>query len=123
MMEVPTTSSKTGVAYDNRSYPPAASAYDRGYELAQALCAHPAQPHLQLQAVCRISQALTRYRDMRGPAPVPAAPGRDRHEHLQPQPHHDWSSVPVSGDAAAARPRCRDLSPARGREDSAGHEP
>ena len=39
MIEVSTTSSKTGVAYDNRGYHPAASAYDRGHELAQALCA------------------------------------------------------------------------------------
>src|SRR5580704_13452744 len=39
MIEVSTTSSKTGVAYDNRGCHPAASAYDRRHELAQALCA------------------------------------------------------------------------------------
>jgi hypothetical protein len=49
---------------------PAASAYDRRHELAQALCAHSARPHLQLQAIGRVSQALTQDRDMRGPPPV-----------------------------------------------------
>ena len=32
-------------------------------------------------------------------------------------------AISVSRDAAAARPRCRDLSPARARKDSAGDEP
>ena len=54
--------SKTGVAYDNRGYHPAASAYDRGHELAQAWCAHPARSRLQLQAICCLSQAITRDR-------------------------------------------------------------
>src|SRR5207245_6361128 len=36
-MSCRSTSSKTGVAYDNRGYHPAASAYDRGYEGAQAV--------------------------------------------------------------------------------------
>src|SRR6267378_4762242 len=47
MIEVSTTSSKTGVAYDNRGYHPAASAYDRRHELAQALCAGAATQEVQ----------------------------------------------------------------------------
>jgi len=62
MMEVPTTSSKTGVAYDNRSYHPAASAYDRGYERAQAVRGNTKRSHPQLQAVRGVSQAIPRYR-------------------------------------------------------------
>ncbi len=36
--------------------------------IAQALCAHPARSHLQLQAVGCVSEALTRDGHMRGPS-------------------------------------------------------
>src|ERR1700730_10320058 len=101
MMEVPTTSSKTGVAYDNRSYHPAEPAYDRGYERAQAVRGNAERPHSQLQAVCGLSEAIPRHGYMRGHPPLPAAPGRYRHEHLQPQSDHDRVAVLVPGDIAA----------------------
>src|ERR1700738_4277612 len=44
MIEVSTTSPKTGVAYDNRGYHPAASAYDRRHDCAQAQRARPPEP-------------------------------------------------------------------------------
>src|SRR6202023_343794 len=55
--------SKTGVAYDNRGYHPAASAYDRGHDSTQAVRGHTKRPHPQLQAVRGVSQAISRYRD------------------------------------------------------------
>src|SRR5271166_6092096 len=62
---------KTGVAYDNRSYHPDASAYDRRYECAQALRRHAAGPHPRLQAVRGISEAISRDGHVRGHSPVP----------------------------------------------------
>src|SRR4029077_4583445 len=50
-------------------------------------------------------------------------PGRERHEHLQPQPHHDGGAVPVSRDVAETGSRCRDLSSPRAAEDPAGDQP
>src|SRR5271166_326791 len=111
---------KTGVAYDNRSYHPAASAYDRRYECAQALRRHAAGPHPRLQAVRGISEAISRDGHVRGHSPVPAALGRDRREHLHPQHHDDRVALPVPGDAAAPGPRRRDVSPTRTAEDSTG---
>src|SRR3954453_17210690 len=61
---------KTGVAYDNRGYHPAASAYDRRYECAQALCGHAERPHPQLQAVRGVSEAISRDGDVRGYPPL-----------------------------------------------------
>ena len=57
---------------------------------------------------------------VRGHPPVPAAPGRDRCEHLYPQHHYDRVALSVPGDAAAPGPRRRDVSPARTAEDSTG---
>src|SRR5271165_4115355 len=111
---------KTGVAYDNQSYHPAASAYDRRYERAQALRGHAARPHPRLQAVRGISEAISRDGHVRGYPPVPAALGRDRREHLHPQHYHDRVALPVPGDAAAPGPRRRDVSPARTAENSTG---
>src|ERR1700730_2707520 len=73
---------KTGVAYDNHAYHPAASAYDRRYECAQALCWHAEGPHPQLQAVRGVSEAITRHGYMRGYPRLPAASGRHGDEHL-----------------------------------------
>src|ERR1700730_9521533 len=73
---------KTGVAYDNQGYHPAASAYDRRYECAQALCWHAEGPHPQLQAVRGVSEAITRHGYMRGYPRLPAASGRHGDEHL-----------------------------------------
>src|SRR5271165_2466204 len=56
----------------------AASAYDRRHGCAQAQPAHAAKPHLQLQAVRRLAQTLTRYSDARRGAPLPTAPRRGR---------------------------------------------
>src|SRR5271166_4046822 len=108
---------KTGVAYDNQSYHPAASAYDRRYECAQALRGHAARPHPRLQAVRWVSEAISRDGHVRGHPPVPAALGRDRREHLHAQLHHDRAAVLVPGDAAAIGPGRRDVSPARTAED------
>src|SRR5713101_7784161 len=83
----------------------------------------PKEPHLQLQAVRCISKAVPRHGYGRGHSPVPAAPGRDGHEYLQSQPHHDRSAVLVPRDAAAAGSCRRDLSSPRAAEDSAGDEP
>ena len=41
------TSPKTGVAYDNRCYHPAAPAYDRRHERAQALCRARREGHIR----------------------------------------------------------------------------
>src|SRR6516165_3544699 len=49
---------KTGVAYDNQGDHPAASAYDRRHECAQALWGHAKRPHSQLQAVRGVSKAI-----------------------------------------------------------------
>src|ERR1700674_2496493 len=43
----------------------AASAYDRRYGCAQAQPAYAAWPHLELQAVRRLAEALARYGDAR----------------------------------------------------------
>jgi hypothetical protein len=59
------TSSKTGVAYDNRSYHPAASAYDRRHECAQALRGHAARPRPRLQAVRGVSVETATFEDIR----------------------------------------------------------
>jgi len=80
---------------DYRDCQPVAPAHDRGHELAPARSAHAAQPHLQLQAICGVSEALPGHGDMRGYPQVPTLPGRDRHEHLQSQPHHDRGALPV----------------------------
>jgi Putative transposase len=50
-IEVSFTSLKTGVAYAHGYYQSAAPAHDRGHGLAQAWCAHAAEPPLQLQAL------------------------------------------------------------------------
>src|SRR5213076_1040637 len=113
---------KTGVAYDNRGYHPAASAYNRRYECAQALCGHAERPHPQLQAVRGVSEAISRDGDVRGYPPVPAAFGRDRREHLYPQRYHDRVALLVPGDTAASGPRCRDVSPTRAAEDPPGNK-
>jgi GAF domain-containing protein len=54
---------KTGVAYDNQGYHPAASAYDRRHDCAQAVRGNTKRSHPQLQAVRGVSQAIPRYRD------------------------------------------------------------
>src|SRR5712672_1330956 len=69
------------------------------------------------------SKAVPRHGYGRGHSPVPAAPGRDGHEYLQSQPHHDRSAVLVPRDAAAAGSCRRDLSSPRAAEDRAGDEP
>src|SRR3974377_584087 len=117
MIEVSRTSLKTGVAYDNQGYHPAASAYDRGHECAQALCGNAAKPYSGMQAVRGVSEAISRDGDIRGHPPLPVAPGRDRAAHLHAQRHYDRVALLVPGDAAAAGPRGRDVSPARAAED------
>ena len=80
-------------------------------------------PHQQLQAVRCVSPSVHRHGQRRGHSPVPAAPRRDRDEHLQPQSHHDRAAVLVPRDAAAVGPCGRDLSPPRTAEDPSGDEP
>jgi hypothetical protein len=46
------------VAYDNQSYHPAASAYDRRHECAQAVRGYAEGPYSQLQAVCCVSETM-----------------------------------------------------------------
>ena len=78
---------------------------------ARKLGAHTQRGHIsQLQAVRCVSEALPRHGDSGGHPPVPAAPGRDGREHLQPQPHHDRAAVLVPRDAAATGSCRRDLS-------------
>src|SRR5713101_4353036 len=69
----------------------------------------PKEPHLQLQAVRCISKAVPRHGYGRGHSPVPAAPGRNGHEYLQSQSHHDRSAVLVPRDDAS--PAGRRLEP------------
>jgi hypothetical protein len=57
-IEVSSTSSKTGVSHEYAYRHPAAPADDRGHERAQALRGHAEGPHPQLQAVCRIPEAI-----------------------------------------------------------------
>src|SRR5882762_7382922 len=99
-MEVSSTSSKTGVAYEYGYGQPVAPAHDRGHECTQALRGDAEEPYPQLQAVRCVSQAEPRHRDGGGHSPVPVAPFRDGREHLHPQRHHDWAAVLVSRDAA-----------------------
>src|ERR1700730_8122829 len=113
---------KTGVAYDNRSYHPAASAYDRGYECAQALRGHAEGPHPQLQAVRSVSEAITRHGSMRGYPRLPAGSGPHADEHLYPQPHHTRLAVLVKGEVGAIGPCARDLSHPGAAEASASDE-
>src|SRR5436190_19489301 len=98
-IEVSSTSFKTGVAYEYGYRQPAAPAHDRGHERAQALRGHAAGPRPQLQAVRRISQAVSRDGHARSHPPLPAALGRDWRKHLHSQRHHDWAEVPVARDA------------------------
>ena len=85
--------------------------------------AHAEEPHSQLQAVRCISQAVARYGHARMTSAGSSCTCRDRHEHLQSQPHHDRAAVLVPRDAAAAGSRRRDLSHPGAAEDSAGDEP
>jgi hypothetical protein len=71
---VSSTSSQAGVAHEYGCCQPIAPAHDRGHERAQARHAHTAKPHLKLQAIRRVSQALSRHGDGRRHSPVPAAP-------------------------------------------------
>jgi hypothetical protein len=111
---------KTGVAYDNQGYHPAASAYDRRHECAQAVRGHAEGTHPQLHAVRGVSEAISRDGHVRGNPPVPAALGRERGEHLHPQRYHDRVALLVPGDAAASGPRRRDVSHPRAAENSTG---
>ena len=78
---------------------------------ARKLCAGTQRGHIL--SCKRFAAFLKRSPDtanMRGHPQLPAAPGRDRREHLHPQPHHDRAALLIPGDAAAIGPCGRDLS-------------
>ena len=79
---------------------------------ARKLCAGTQRGHIGSCKVRGISEAIPGHGDIGGHSSVPAAPCRERREHLQSQPHHDRAAVLVSRDAAAAGPCGRDLPPA-----------
>src|SRR5258708_24274272 len=122
-IEVSSTSSKTGVAYEYGYRQPAASAHDRGHERAQALCRHAEGPYPRLQAVRGVSQAVPRNGYGRGYPPVSVAPGRGQPEHLYPQPHYDRAAVLVAHNAAATGSCRPDLSPPTAPDVSPGDHP
>jgi hypothetical protein len=68
---------------------------------ARKLCAGTQRGHIcsckRFAAFLKRSPDTATTEDIR----VPIAPGQDRCEHLQPQPHHDGVAVLVPGDAAA----------------------
>ena len=101
----------------------AASAYDRRHGRAQARPAYATRPPLQLRAVLRLARAFAGHGDGRRGAPLPAAPRRERRQHLQPQPDRDRGALPVPGHAAPPRPGGRDLAHEGAAEAAAGAEP
>ena len=96
--------------------------HDRGHERAPAPRCHAEEPYPCLQAVRDIPEAIARHRYRGRHPPVPAAPGRERAEHLSSQPHDDRAQVSVPGDLAALGPGGRDLSHQRATEDSVGYQ-
>ena len=88
---------------------------------ARKLCAGTQRGHIRsCKRFAAFLKRVSRGGHVRGHPPVPAAVGGDGREHLHPQRHHDRVALLVPGDAAASRPRRRDLSPARTAEDSTG---
>src|SRR5712691_4646694 len=100
-MEVSSTSSKTGVAHEYGYGQPVAPAHDRGHECTQALRRDAEVPYSQLQAVCCVSQAVSRHGPRGGYPLVSTASFRDGREHLPSPPHHDRVAVLASRDVAA----------------------
>src|SRR6266581_1139108 len=78
---------------------------------ARKLCAGTQRGHIlsckRFAAFLKRSPDTATLEDIRR---VPAALGRDRREHLQPQPHHDRAALLVPGDVAAIGPCGRGLS-------------
>ena len=89
------TSSKTGVAHDNRAITPLRQRMIEDMT-ARKLCAGTQRGHIR--SCKRFAAFLKRSPETdhtRGHPSLPAAPGRNGREHLHPQLHHDRAAVLV----------------------------
>jgi len=90
---------------DPRTREPVTPAHDRRHDDPQVRAADAGRLHPRRQELQRFPGRFAGQGELRGRAPLSAAPGLERRGRANHQPQPDGAAVPLYGDAAPARPR------------------